>query len=52
MVVAGQYRAVLDGTWWYSMVLGQYKMVGTGWHLVVMVQYWPIFLYIARAFID
>ena len=48
MVILGQYRAVLVGTWWFWVSRGGYWLIndgagsvqgGTGWYLVVLGQY-------------
>ena len=47
LVVLGQYRAVLVGTWWYWVSMERYWLIhdgtgsvegGTGWYLMVLGQ--------------
>ena len=48
LMVLGQWKAVLVGTWWYWVSMERYWLVldgtgsvegGTGWYLVVLGQY-------------
>ena len=48
LVVLGQYRAVLVGSWWFWVSIGWYWLIydgtgsvegRTGWYLVVLGQY-------------
>ena len=39
MILPGQYRAVLVGTWWYWVSMGR-----AGWFLVILGQYGEVWL--------
>ena len=39
MVILGQYRAVLLGTWWYWVSIWRFWSPTSGWYLVILGQY-------------